>query len=252
MGPGSEEKRSGDSHAQKGEWDSRANEMVQQFTETGPLGFKSINVLSRGILKQRKGESTIHFNGDSTNTELSLETIHSVNQLSVYGAVANWCHQLGLTEEEKGRANFSVHNMSLFLVHFFFISLHVNTALILLSIRSLESQHHKMFTSLQPAEVQLLVSPPTMALGNRMRENVFFEALTCREYSSHNCQKTYFQFRVTAGKKYKIRLDGDDGWESVITLPCLDFHIFSVFLDSQVVAAVPEDTIIGPILKFKL
>ena len=44
---------------------------------------------------------------------------NSVNQLSVYGAVANWCHQFGLTEEEKGRANFSVHNMSLFLVHFF-------------------------------------------------------------------------------------------------------------------------------------
>ena len=119
MGPGSEEKWSGDSHAQKGEWDSGANKMVQQFKETGPLGFKSISVLSRGILKQRKGESTIHFNGDSTNTELSFGTIHSVNQLSVFGAVANWCHQIGLTEEEKGRANFSVHNMSLFLVHFF-------------------------------------------------------------------------------------------------------------------------------------
>ena len=37
---------------------------------------------------------------------------------SVYGAAENWCHQFGLTEEEKGRANFSVDNMSLLLVHF--------------------------------------------------------------------------------------------------------------------------------------
>ena len=58
--------------------------------------------LSRGILKRKKGKSTINFNGDSMNTEeLFFQTIH----LSVFGAVANWCHQFGLTEEEKGRAS---------------------------------------------------------------------------------------------------------------------------------------------------
>ena len=45
---------------------------------------------SRGILKRNKGKETIHFNGDSLNTELLFRTIHSVNQLSTYGAVANW------------------------------------------------------------------------------------------------------------------------------------------------------------------
>ena len=35
---------------------------------------------------------------DASNTEL-----YSVNQLSIYGAVANWCEQFGLTEEEKGK-----------------------------------------------------------------------------------------------------------------------------------------------------
>ena len=39
---------------------------------------------------------TIHFNGDSTNTE---QLFH----LSIYGAVTNWCQQFGLTEEDKGR-----------------------------------------------------------------------------------------------------------------------------------------------------
>ena len=48
--------------------------------------FKSISALSRGILKKKKGRDTIHFHGDSTNTELLFQTIHSLNQLSIYGA----------------------------------------------------------------------------------------------------------------------------------------------------------------------
>ena len=39
------------------------------------------------------------------NTELLFQTIHSVNQLSVHGAVADWCCQSGSTEEETGRAS---------------------------------------------------------------------------------------------------------------------------------------------------
>ena len=83
--------------------------MIQRFKETSHLVFKlfkCINALSRGILKQRKGKNTIHFNGDSTNTGLLFQIIISVNQLSTYGAVTHWCEQFGLTEEEKGRANF--------------------------------------------------------------------------------------------------------------------------------------------------
>ena len=71
---------------------------------------KSISAFSRGIFKQKKGKTSIHFNGDSMNTELLFQTIHSVNQLSVYGAAANWCYQFGSTEEEKGRASNLVDN----------------------------------------------------------------------------------------------------------------------------------------------
>ena len=90
LGPGSEEKLYGiSSYAQKGEWDSTANKMVQRFKETGHLVFKSISALSRGLLKQKKGESTKHINGDSMNTELLFQTIYSVYQLSIYGAVSS-------------------------------------------------------------------------------------------------------------------------------------------------------------------
>ena len=75
--------------------------------ETGHPVFNSISALSRGVLQQKEGKNSIQFNGDSTNTELLFQTIHSVNQLSIHGGVVNWCHQFGLTEEEKRRFNLS-------------------------------------------------------------------------------------------------------------------------------------------------
>ena len=163
---------------------------------------------------------TMHFNGDSMNTELLFQTIHSVNQLSIYGAVAKWCHQFCLTEEEKGRATFSVDN--------------------------------KMLTSLQPEGVQLLVSPATAAPGNRMRENVFsFEGLASRLQLTQSRQKTYFQYRVTAGKQYKIRPDGDDGWRTITHL-CREYTFSRSFPKSQVLVAIPEGTITGPVLEVQI
>ena len=50
------------------------------------------------------------------NTDLLFQTVHSVNQLSVYGAVANWCNQVGLTEEGKGRVGIPVDNKILTMV----------------------------------------------------------------------------------------------------------------------------------------
>ena len=35
------------------------------------------------------------------NTKLLFPTVHSVNQISVYEAVTDWCYQFGLTNEEK-------------------------------------------------------------------------------------------------------------------------------------------------------
>ena len=52
-----------------------------------------------GTLKKKNNRDTIHFNADASNTELLFRIIHSVNQLSIYGAVSNWSEQFGLTEE---------------------------------------------------------------------------------------------------------------------------------------------------------
>ena len=79
----------------KGQWNCTANKMTQRFKETGHPIFKSTSALSRGLLKHKKG---------------LFQTVYSVNQLSVYGAVANWCYQFGSTEDEKGRASTAVDN----------------------------------------------------------------------------------------------------------------------------------------------
>ena len=64
------------------------------------IQYSRVSVL-RVVNPEKK--DTIHFNADASNTELLFRIIHSVNQLSVYGAVSSWCEQFGLTEEEKGQ-----------------------------------------------------------------------------------------------------------------------------------------------------
>ena len=77
--------------------------MVQRFKETSHPVFTSAKALSRGILRMLKGKETIYFNADASNTDLLFPIIHSVNQLRIYGAVSNWCHQFGSTMDEKGQ-----------------------------------------------------------------------------------------------------------------------------------------------------
>ena len=109
-----------------------------------------------------------------------FQTIHSVFQLSIHGAVANWCQQFGVTEEEKGRVNWSVDK--------------------------------SILTSVPPDEVQLLVSPPTKASGNSLQETVLsFEALSSITQFSKLCEDAHFKHRVSGGMKYKTRLGEDDG-----------------------------------------
>ena len=74
--------------------------MMERFKETSKQTvFKSIGALNRGILKNNR--DIIHFNADASNTELFFRTIHSANQLSIYGAVSSWCEEFGLRPNER-------------------------------------------------------------------------------------------------------------------------------------------------------
>ena len=63
---------------------------LKRFKDTGHPVFKRISALSRGILKKKHDRDTIHFHADASNTELLFRIIHSVNPLSIYGAVSNF------------------------------------------------------------------------------------------------------------------------------------------------------------------
>ena len=66
----------------------------QLFRETGKLisGQKEINHWCK--LGNGGGKKSIHFNGSHDNIELLLRTVISANQLSVYGAIADFCDEV--------------------------------------------------------------------------------------------------------------------------------------------------------------
>ena len=143
--------------------------------------FFTHRALSRGILRKKKNRDTIHFNADASNTELLFRLIHSVNQLSIYGAVSSWCEQVGLTEDEKGQE------------------------------KQKESVTKGVLTSVKSQEVKLLVSSPRPVSGSSLRENIQdFESLSEISRPTRVCELTSFRHRVSAGMSYKTRLDEDD------------------------------------------
>ena len=73
-------------------WNEDANPMLKHCEESGhPRGISAFN---SGILKKNGGRSTIHFTTDSANMKLLLRTIHTANQISIFGAVSSWCEDL--------------------------------------------------------------------------------------------------------------------------------------------------------------
>ena len=96
LGPGDEKKWYGScNYKLEGKWNSVASQMMQRFKDTSHPVLPSASALSREILRKVKGRETIHFNADASNTELFFRIIHSVNQLSMYGVVSNWCEEFG-------------------------------------------------------------------------------------------------------------------------------------------------------------
>ena len=68
--------------------------MLLKFAESGHPIFRSTTPLSRGRLKSKgKGKVSIHFIADQDTIDTIYRIILSVNQLSVYGAVAAICDE---------------------------------------------------------------------------------------------------------------------------------------------------------------
>ena len=104
--PGSEKKWYSAENSPQGAWDHIAEKMLLEFAESGHPTFRATTPLSRGILKSKgHGKLSIHFTAYEPTIETIFRIIISVNQLSIYGAVAAICeefenHQDGSGEPE--------------------------------------------------------------------------------------------------------------------------------------------------------
>ena len=81
-----------------------AESMMINFAESGHPMFQATSALGRGEMKSEGGgKKTIHNNGSEGTVELILRTVISVNQLSIYGAVADLCNRLAKVSPSAGK-----------------------------------------------------------------------------------------------------------------------------------------------------
>ena len=97
IGPGSEKKwYSISEDSPQVEWDNMAERMMLEFAESGNPIFRATSPLSRGRLKSKgHGKLSIHYCADLETIETIFRINISVNQLSLYGAVAEMCERTG-------------------------------------------------------------------------------------------------------------------------------------------------------------
>ena len=69
------------------------NEKLQTW-RTMEFNCRASGALDRGFCRKKSGRCTIHFSAEPSNGELLSRTINSATQLSIYGAVADWCDHL--------------------------------------------------------------------------------------------------------------------------------------------------------------
>ena len=103
IGPGSETKWYSSENSPQGAWDNIAEQMLLEFAESGHSIFRATTPLSRGQLKSKgRGKLSIHFAADDFTIETVFRIILSVNQLSVYGAVAAVCEEFERHQDRSG------------------------------------------------------------------------------------------------------------------------------------------------------
>ena len=77
--------------------------MLLEFAESGHPIFRATTPLSKGILKSKgRGKLSIHFAADQDTIDTIYRIILSVNQLSVYGAVAVVCEEFEGHQDRSG------------------------------------------------------------------------------------------------------------------------------------------------------
>ena len=103
IGPGSEKKWYSSENSPQGAWDNIVEKMLLEFAESAHPIFRATTPLSRGALKSKgRGKLSIHFAADQDTIDTIYHIILSVNQLSIYGAVAAVCEEFESHQDRSG------------------------------------------------------------------------------------------------------------------------------------------------------
>ena len=103
LGPGSEKKWYSSENSPQGSCDNIAEQMLLEFAESGHPIFRATTPLSRSSPKSKgRGKLSIHFAADQDTIDTMYRIILSVNQLSVYGAVAAVCEEFEDHQDRTG------------------------------------------------------------------------------------------------------------------------------------------------------
>ena len=87
----------------QGAWANIVGEMLLEFKESGHPTFPPTTPLYRGQLKSNgRGKLSMHFAADDFTIDTVFRIILSVNQLSVYGAVAALCEEFESHQDGSG------------------------------------------------------------------------------------------------------------------------------------------------------
>ena len=95
IGPGSEKKWYSFEDSPQGAWDNIAEQMLLEFAESGHPIFRATTPFTRGALKSKRAMENCLYTSPQMIQQLTqfMALIFSVNQLSVYGAVAALCEE---------------------------------------------------------------------------------------------------------------------------------------------------------------
>ena len=206
MGLGFEKKWYGSSY--DGQWARTANKMAQQFKETGHQRTESRNFETKERQKYHSLQRILH----------EHRTIISNNLFCESSQYLRGCYQLVLQICFEGGGK------------------HIPTPV-----------DHRILAIVEPEEVEMLTSSPNLAQGNlMMRSEAKFKVLEKKVRMTQLCEKALFQYLVTAGNRYKVRPDGEDGCGR-ITPWCRECVCSRVFPQAKKLGAFPAGTVIGPI-----
>ena len=214
IGPGSEKKWYSAENSPQGAWDNIAEEMLLEFAESGHPIFRSTTPLSRGQLNSKgKGKVSIHFTAETDTIDTIYRIILSVNQLSIYGAVAAIC------EEYEGHQDSTGQPVIL-----------VGQSIVLGEVKAEVLAHDE-----EPREAQIVLQQYFQQV----------ESLSPENRLSKFCKEAGFMSVVEVGQYFVTR----NASEFLHTVACREYTLPRDDQASQPKGWIQGNTRIGPILE---